>query len=216
MKLKLPLTYDDVTVRQLQTASVAKDDISYVAAFLDGRLPDIKELPKVAVQKAYAHLRSICDDPNHEFVRRFEHDGKQYGFVPDWSKFTAGEYIDMEQYAQDPMANADKLMALLYRPITEQTDDDYEVAPYTAHEDSSPFLDMPAKLFGGAMLFFWSTRVDLFGSIQSALVKVAKQMNSAPSGDGTPSSTPLQESSFWRWMQLPKSRLRQSLDTSHS
>lgn len=216
MKLKVPLTYEDVSVRMIQSARLAQDDTSYVAAFLDGRHSDIKEIPKVAVQKAYAHLRSICDDPQSTFVSKFEYDGKAYGFVPNWEQFTAGEYIDMERYAQDPVAHAHELLSLLYRPITEEFEDSYAVAPYSAVEDSSPFLEMPAALFNGAMLFFWTIRVDLLSNMQSALVKVVKQMTSEESGDGTRYSTPSQGSSFWTWTKSLKSRLQQSSVTSHS
>jgi len=207
MKLKLPLTYDDVTVEMMQKSHNAKGDIGYIQAFLIGQDTDLTKLPKVAVQKAYAHLKGIMAKPTQRFVQKFEHRGEVYGFVPDWRQFTTGEYIDMEEFSGDPVANAHRLLALLYRKVTASVGDSYEVAPYTAYEDSKPFLEMPADLFQGAMLFFWTTKVNLLGSTQSSLMEMVTT-NSVKSGDGTPSSTPLQGSRISQWKQYLKNRLQ--------
>ena len=45
-------------------------------------------------------------------------------------------------------------MALLFRPVTREWGNRYEIEPYTAKEDAEAFLDMPADQVAGALLFF--------------------------------------------------------------
>ena len=52
----------------------------------------------------------------------------EYGFHPNLEEITLGEYADLETYLKDGIENnITKIMAVLYRPITEKEGDNYSV-----------------------------------------------------------------------------------------
>ena len=122
------------------------------------------------------------------------------GLVPDWDEFSAGEWIDMETYTADFWKTPHKAMSILYRPVDRKWGDRYSIKPYTAKEDAEVFLDMPAPLVAGALLFFWSTEKKLLNALQSSLIQKTQEVTSLlQSGGGTLSSTPWLVKTFSKW-----------------
>ena len=112
-------------------------------------------------------------------------------------------------------------MSILYRPLDRKWGDRYSIKPYTAKEDADVFLDMPAPLVAGALLFFWSTEKKLLNALRSSLIQKTQEVTSLlQSGVGTPSSTPWLVRTFlkWtrsqapRWPRLHPPRLPQGLE----
>ena len=135
--------------------------------------------------------------------------------MPSWDEFTAGEWIDMENHLEDFWKNAHKITALLYREVTYELGDKYEVKKYTAKEDASIFEEMPADLVSGMLLFFWTSRNQLLHDMQFSLLEVAdKAIQSAKNGDGIISSIPSQGKTFSRWTRLQNSLFKSSSNTS--
>ena len=64
-------------------------------------------------------------------------------------------------------------MAVLYRPITLQKGDRYQIEEYTAKEDTEKFKDMPLDVVMGSLVFFWSLSSEL---LQTTLKYLAKEM----------------------------------------
>ena len=94
-------------------------------------------------------------------------------------------------------------MAVLFREVTYELGEKYEVKKYTAKEDASIFEEMPADLVSGTLLFFWTTRNELLLNMKSSLLEVAEAaIQSAKSGAGITSSTPSQEKTSSRWTRL--------------
>ena len=164
---------------------------------------NLRTMPQKLIEAAGAHIDELITQETARFEKVVEMDGKRFGFIPDWDAFTAGEWIDLENYLEDFWKNAHKVMAVLFRPVTYELGDKYEVKKYTAKEDVSIFEEMPADLVSGTLLFFWTTRNELLLDMKYSLLEVAgAAIRSAKNGDGITSSTPSQEKTSSRWTRL--------------
>jgi hypothetical protein len=206
MKLRLPAKYLDLKLRHLQVFETTDDPIERVKAVTGFPADTLRKMPHAVIIKADEHLRRLEKQEMSTHLKVIELDGVEYGFVPDWEEFTTGEWIDMEGYTKNFWPNAHKAMSLLYRPIKQRVGDSYTIEPYTAKEDARPFLDLPAPVVAGALLFFWNSEQELWSDLQSSLIQKAKEvMSFQQSGVGTPSSTTWRERIYSRWTRSRRS-----------
>ena len=202
MKLRLPATFQDLTLRHLMTLETETDPVKRVHAVTGHSFAELRKMPHKLIVEANAHLDTLQANEVAQHKEIIELNGVEYGFVPDWDEFSAGEWIDMETYTADFWKMPHKAMSILYRPLERKWGDRYSIKPYTAKEDADVFLDMPAPLVAGALLFFWSTEKKLLNALQSSLIQKTQEVTSLlQSGDGTPSSTPWLARTFLKWMR---------------
>lgn len=121
------------------------------------------------IKKAMFELQEEC-----EFVKTFTLNGIKYGFHPNLNKLTVGEWIDIDNYQKDIIANANKLMSILYRPIVKQAKDYYDIEPYDGTKYSNVMLEADSKIFRGMMVFFWNLSKEL---IDDSDIYIQNQMN---------------------------------------
>lgn len=202
MKLRLPATFQDLTLRHLMTLETETDPVKRVQAVTGHSFAELRKMPHKLIVEANGHLDTLQANEVAQHKEIIELNGVEYGFVPDWDEFSAGEWIDMETYTADFWKTPHKAMSILYRPLERKWGDRYSIKPYTAKEDADVFLDMPAPLVAGALLFFWSTEKKLLNALQSSLIQKTQEVTSLlQSGDGTLSSTPWLVRTFLKWTQ---------------
>tara|TARA_R110000787_G_scaffold181841_1_gene293856 strand:+ start:168 stop:812 length:645 start_codon:yes stop_codon:yes gene_type:complete len=84
----------------------------------------------------------------------------KYGFHPNLEELTLGEYADIETYLNNGLEdNIDKIMAVLYRPITEEVEGKYSIEAYGKSDlrmRAEKFKKMKAKDISNCLLFFWT------------------------------------------------------------
>lgn len=212
MELRLPHKWSDLTLGELQVFMTSENELEKISICSGKSVEQLREYPQKLIEAASAHLGQLMNQETARFEKVLKMDGKRFGFIPDWDSFTAGEWIDLETYLSDFWKNAHKVVSVLYREITYELGEKYEIKKYTAKEDASIFEEMPADLVSGMLLFFWTTRNELLLDMKSSLLEVAeKAIRSAKNGAGITSSTPSQEKTFSRW-----TRLRNSLFKSYS
>jgi len=212
MELKLPHRWSDLSLGELQVMMTTENPLEKISICSKQSVDKLRGMPKKLIDAASEHLDGLLTQETARHEKVLEIDGKRFGFIPNWDEFTAGEWIDIEAYLEDFWANAHKIMALLYREVTYEIGEKYEVKKYTAKEDPTIFEEVPADLVSGMLLFFWTTRNRLLHDMKSSLLEVAgKAIQSARNGDGTTSSLPSQEKTSSRW-----TRLRNSLFKSYS
>ena len=200
MKLRLPASFQDLTLRHLMTLETETDPVKRVQAVSGHSFAELRKMSHKLIVEANAHLDTLQANEVAQHKEIIELNGVQYGFVPDWDEFSAGEWIDMETYTADFWKTPHKAMSILYRPLDRKWGDRYSIKPYTAKEDAEVFLDMPAPLVAGALLFFWSTEKKLLNALQSSLIQKTQEVTSLlQSGVGTPSSTPWLVRTFLKW-----------------
>jgi hypothetical protein len=135
---------------------------------------DLKDIARIK----YQYVNSIVSDLNNifnaktELIQTFKLKGIGYGFIPKLDDITLGEYIDLDNNISD-WETMHKAMAVLYRPITLQKGDRYQIEEYTAKEDTEKFKDMPLDVVMGSLVFFWSLSSEL---LQTTLKYLAKEM----------------------------------------
>ena len=212
MELKLPHRWSDLSLGELQVMMTTENPLEKISICSGQSVEKLRSMPQKLIEAASAHLDNLLTQETARHEKVVEIDGKRFGFIPNWDEFTAGEWIDMENHLEDFWKNAHKITALLYREVTYELGEKYEVKKYTAKEDASIFEEMGADLISGMLLFFWTSRNQLLHDMQFSLLEVAdKAIQSAKNGDGTISSTPSPEKTSSRW-----TRLRNSLSKSYS
>lgn len=203
MELRLPHRWSDLTLAELQVMMTSENQLERISICTGQSVDKLRTMPQKLIEAAGAHIDQLLTQETARFEKVVEMDGKRFGFVPDWDAFTAGEWIDLETYLEDFWKNAHKVMAVLFREVTYELGEKYEVKKYTAKEDASIFEEMPADLVSGTLLFFWTTRNELLLNMKSSLLEVAEAaIQSAKSGAGITSSTPSQEKTSSRWTRL--------------
>ena len=216
MELKLPHRWSDLSLGELQVMMTSENPLERVSACSGKSVAQLRKMPQKLLEAAGEHIDNLLTQETARFEKVLEMDGKRLGFIPDWDAFTAGEWIDLETYLEDFWKNAHKVMAILYREVTYELGESYEIKKYTAKEDASVFEEMPADLVSGTLLFFWTTRNELLHSIQSSLLRVAEEATRlAKSGDGITSSTPSQEKTSSKWTRLRRYLSKLFFSTSH-
>lgn len=212
MELRLPHRWSDLTLGELQVMMTSENQLERISACTGKSVDKLRNMPQKLIEAAGAHIDQLLTQETARFEKVVQMDGKRFGFIPDWDAFTAGEWIDLENYLEDFWKNAHKVMSVLFREVTYELGDKYEIKKYTAKEDASIFEEMPADLVSGTLLFFWTTRNELLLDMKFSLLEVAEAaIQSAKSGDGITSSTPSQGKTSSRW-----TRLRNYLSTSFS
>lgn len=117
--------------------------------------------------RAIEHIGTLCDTEIAKHQKVITLNGTDYGFIPDWSEFTTGEWIDMENHSKDMFTNADKIMALLYRKILRSDSGTCTKSNHTPlKEDPAPFREAKAELYTGVLLFTdYQNVVEYYNSI---------------------------------------------------
>ena len=203
MELRLPHKWSDLTLGELQVIMTSENQIERLSVCTGKSEDKLRAMPQKLIQAATAHLDNLLTQETARHEKVVEIDGKRFGFIPNWDDFTAGEWIDMENHLEDFWKNAHKITALLYREVTYELGDKYEVKKYTAKEDASIFEEMGADLISGMLLFFWTSRNQLLHDMKSSLLEVAGEaIRLAKNGDGIISSTPSPEKTSSRWTRL--------------
>lgn len=176
MKIELPLTYEDITINQVRKDQ-GRDmsDFERVLIYSEMKERELRAFPIQALTKASHHILNVLNTPTKIHKKTFEYRGVKYGFIPDWTNFTTGEWVDMEEYLKDPIENAHKVMSILYRPIKRELGDKYEIEDYKGTHDL--FNDLPYCWFEGCLLFFWTTRKE---HLTTSLLSLAKAVEGKP------------------------------------
>ena len=215
MELKLPHRWSDLSLGELQVMMTADNPLEKISICSGQSVEKLRGMPQKLIEAASAHLDNLLTQETARHEKVVEMDGKRFGFIPNWDEFTAGEWIDMENHLEDFWKNAHKITALLYREVTYELGDKYEIKKYTAKEDASIFEEMPADLVSGMLLFFWTSRNQLLHDMQFSLLEVAdKAIQSVKNGDGTISSIPSPEKTSSRWTRLQNSLFKSYSNTS--
>jgi hypothetical protein len=190
VKVLLPESARELTVEQYQKFLKVEGDETFTL------LKALEIFANIPLRVAHAmradDVLAIANDiltmvsVEHPLTRRLSFRGREYGFVPNLEEMSFGEYIDLDTYLAD-MQMLHKTVGVLYRPITKEKGNLYEVEPYNGTDGYS---DFPLDVALGATLFFYRLSNKLLKSTQTSL-EVPKEMGTYPppltfqgSGDG--------------------------------
>ena len=119
----------------------------------------IKELALKDVAILMSSLAELQQDKKSSLKRIIEIDGKRYGFHPNLDDITLGEWADLETFMKSNMEkNMAEIMAILYRPIIEETASGvYTIEAYNGNISirAEQMKKMSSIEVQSALVFFW-------------------------------------------------------------
>lgn len=165
----IPTKWEDVTVRQFQHYSaligIAVTDEQKMRVALQALCgmthSEIKAMSVKDGQEMMKRLAFLSQEPKGDeaLIQKFTMNGVQYGFIPNWTQLTLGEYIDLEAYTSTGKMteHLHEALGLMYRPIIHEALHQYEIEPYELDDRrNKAMLDVPMNIAVGAMVFFYT------------------------------------------------------------
>jgi hypothetical protein len=194
MEINIPTSLKDIKMHQFiafEKSDKTDDDfIIHLCEFANPKL-----LPKKEYTEIVTLLKEVMQS-DVEFHKIFKHDGIYFGFIPNFDKITANEFMHIEEYIKQA-DTWNKALAVLYRPLTKRkrnwfkrgADDLYDVLPYQEENAFEKLmLDVSCVYYLGAMVFFYNLGNDLLKYMQDYSKVLESRINesntSMKSGDG--------------------------------
>lgn len=188
--ISIPTSLDEINLWQVQAyerVSGIKDDfeqaVQIVSIFANKTEKEVRDMPTAVIFRAVQLISSALND-KPQLRRTFELRSRLYGLIPNFDDMTAGEFIDLNTYEEK--GELINMLSVLYRPITIQIGDKYEIEPYKGTLRPE-FRDVSVNVAYGSQLFFWNIGNDLSNYILRYLRGAAKKQmtsDSVKSGDG--------------------------------
>jgi hypothetical protein len=204
VKVKVPTRLADITLEQYQKwdAVMKKEGdhrIMMFSIFCGVDRSVAKQMKLAEVTETCRAIQAILDNelPKHHLV--VSHEGKRFGFIPNLSDMSLGEYIDIDSNISD-WATMHKALAVLYRPVTQTFKQLYAIEEYeTTAKYSEAMKKLPLEVVYGALGFMFRLGMDLSKATLQSMVNskeiqslLHQKSSSLNDGDGTASFMPLQ------------------------
>ena len=178
----VPTEWKDITIAEYQRyLQIAKSnrrtrDNEIISLFCKIDKELLKKLKlkdkKVLVNKINKFVNSKNET---SLEKRIKFNGKKYGFIPNLSKITTGEFVDIEEYGKDINKNLHRIMSVLYREIDRESGRFYSVKPYDPDElEIDKFKELPMSTTLSAIDFFFRLGTRLLEDLNSYSTEVMK------------------------------------------
>jgi hypothetical protein len=176
MKLTIPTELSEITLGQLQSISViegsdleATERQKKIVSLLTGVDRKTIDLFRLSdLQHVYEKLLYLSKQDNR-LTKFVTIDGVKYGFHPNLSNISTGEFADLDSLCQDFNENLHLIMSVLYRPVILEKLGKYQIKPYEGEIEERGELfknKMPANIVNGALVFFWTLGNDYLKNTQ--------------------------------------------------
>jgi hypothetical protein len=181
-EVTVPTEWKDITIaeyqRYLQIANSKRKtrDDEIVSMFCKIDKEFIKKLKlkdkKILVDKVNKFVNSKNE---LELEKRIEFKGKKYGFIPNLSRITTGEFVDIEEYGKNVNENLHRIMSVLYREVDNEVGKFYSVKPYDPDElEIDKFKELPMSITLSAIDFFFRLGKNLLEDLNNYSMEVER------------------------------------------
>ncbi len=180
-KIDVPNKLSEITLGQYQKFSkIFTEDTDQ--DFLQKKMVEIFcGIPIAEVNKIkYSSVKKVVEVISNMFNERpklrktFELGGKEFGFHPQLSDMSFGEFIDADTFTGD-WQTMHKAMSVLYRPIKDKFNDSYLIEEYDG-KTKEYMKQMPLDVAFGAIFFLSNLRNELMKLILNYSAKEMKKM----------------------------------------
>jgi hypothetical protein len=165
VKLTIPDRWSDITIETYQKyveiqegKGSEKNKVIKSLALLCGVTPFVvKKMAYKDLLEIMSIIKTMIDtEPDkEEFRKTFMFKKEKYGFCPNLSGITTGEYIDLETYCKNPIENLHIIMSILYRKVTFERNERYTIESYNPDEFKEElFKDCPMDIALSSLGFF--------------------------------------------------------------
>jgi len=125
----------------------------------------VKELGINDIANILQRIAKMQESSSSRLKRIIKVNNIEFGFHPNLSEITLGEYADIETYLKNGIENnLANLMAVLYRPIIEKDGSSYSIEAYGVSDmrmRAKKFTKMKAEDVNNALVFFWTLGKEL-------------------------------------------------------
>ena len=183
---KLISSWTEVTLEKwlklvsFKTGTKTKEARETIAALSDIPKNVIDQLELKDVALIMEKVSDLQKDEDSSLKRVIEIEGKRYGFHPDLNSITLGEYADIENFIKNDIEkNLPELMAVLYRPIVEETSSGvYTIEAYDGDITirTEKMKKMAIEQVQSALVFFYHFAQVLLMILQSFLIRKQMEM----------------------------------------
>ncbi len=180
MKITVPDSLADISVKQYkQLAEIEfKEDstewiIESISIMCDLSKEQVGTLTMPEVEKISKIISRLnnADKNNQKLSTKIKYKGKKYGFHPNLSKLTVGEFADLETYCGGGFFdNLNEILSILYRPIKTEGGDFYTIEKYKGDVFPNYWDNLKMDVVMGAVNFFLSIGVTLTKGLANSLV----------------------------------------------
>ena len=207
MKVSAPTHINDITLLQFQKYSkinTEDQDEEFlihktIEIFCNVDIRVVSQFPIKDAKEIVEDIHTVLDQ-TVKFTDRFTLEGVEYGFIPDLSAMSLGEYIDLEDGLKDTK-EFHKAAAVMFRPVVKSFKELYTIDGYDASlERQALMLEAPIGIISSAVVFFYSIVNELLEGSQNyskSLLEIAKTTlekdSSVQNMDGLPAYTHLAE-----------------------
>ena len=184
-EFKLINSWSDVTLEtwlkliDFETGTKTEEAEATLEALSDIPKRLVKELALSDVAAIMSKVSELQQKQDTELKNIIEINDIEYGFHPDLSEITLGEYADIEQFIKNGIdSSLPELMAVLYRPIKEKKNDIYIIDAYDGNIRlrAEEMKQMSAEQVQSALMFFFALGRKLSEIMPSYLMEQLKEM----------------------------------------
>jgi hypothetical protein len=179
MKITVPDSLADLTVEQYKLLAEIKfeenstewliESIGIMCSLTKAEADQLT-LPEVERIAIIVSKLNDEDENDQELQRKIEYKGKRYGFHPNLSKLTVGEFADLETYCGGGfLKNLSEILCILYRPIKSEGGDFYTIEKYEGETFPNFWDSLRMDVVLGAVNFFLSIGVTLTRGLANSL-----------------------------------------------
>jgi hypothetical protein len=175
MKLIIPTELSDITLGQLQSLTRLeatqltdlerqKQTIELLANVDRSTIDKIKLNDLNSLYEKLAGLSKSSESLHLHFTI----DNVKYGFIPNLSEISTGEFADLDTLCQELNDNLHLIMAILYRPVDKEANGKYSIEAYDADLEERGRIfkkKLKANVVNSAILFFWSIGNDYLNDL---------------------------------------------------
>ena len=161
MKVFVPEKLSELTLdRYLKIMDVPEDDpergVKLLVAFLDIKEEEARGMDLESVQRVMPYLYKMMDADQQDYglQKLIEIDGVEYGFHPNLSNITVGEFVDLEYMCKDLNMNMTKFLSVVYRPLKTKGRGTYSIQPYKGGVEHEQFRQLTMDVVMGVLNFF--------------------------------------------------------------
>ena len=172
MKITIPSDLSEIKLSQyLRYSKVLEDNkedekfiaIQMVSIFCKLKIEDVLKIPAYDFEEIVDHLSEVLKQ-KPGLVRTFKLNGVNYGFVPNFDEESIGTFAFIDSHLGSE-ENWSKLASAMYRPITKQFGKLYDIGKFEGEKYAEEFFDIRMDCIVGAVLFFWTLKIELMNNI---------------------------------------------------
>jgi hypothetical protein len=185
MKLFIPVSAEQISLKRFVDYHTANDNVERVMIAVNKSREYCEGLKVETVQTVIDLFEAACLTGKETHTPTVTIEGVKLGFIPDLNSMTFREHVDLDQLSKSiwlengtvDYKNLPQLMAILYRPVTEQVGEYYNISKYDS-DNVKKYMKAVNGLtmdrVQGGLLFFSTIAAELVNNSLESLDRMLK------------------------------------------